>query len=75
MDDDKYVDEIRVSVSPDGQIRNPQWEKSSGNAVWDDSVRKAIEAVTSMDRPPPTNFPSSVVIKFDVAEESDTFLQ
>jgi hypothetical protein len=75
VDDDKYVDEIRVSVSPDGQIRNPQWEKSSGNAVWDDSVRKAIEAVTSMDRPPPTNFPSSVVIKFDVAEESDTFLQ
>ncbi|HEV2329851.1 MAG TPA: TonB C-terminal domain-containing protein [Verrucomicrobiae bacterium] len=75
LDDDKYVDEIRVSVSKDGQISNPQWEKSSGNTVWDDSVRKAIEAVSSMDRPPPTNFPSSVVIRFDVTEESESILQ
>jgi hypothetical protein len=75
MDDDKYVDEIRVSVSKDGEISNLQWEKSSGNTVWDDSVRKAIESVTSMDRPPPTNFPSSVVIRFDVTEETESILQ
>lgn len=75
VSDSQYVDEIRVSVSPDGQISNPQWEKSSGNSTWDDSVRKAIEAVTSMDRPPPTNFPSSVVIRFDVTEDNDTLLQ
>jgi TonB family protein len=67
ISDDKFVDEVQVSVSPDGQISDPQWQKSSGNATWDESVRKAIEAVTSMDRPPPTNFPPTVVIRFDVA--------
>lgn len=75
VDDEKYVDEIQVSVSRDGQISNPQWEKSSGNNTWDESVRKAIEAVTSMDRPPPTNFPPTVVIRFDVQEQSDSLLQ
>ena len=75
MEDEKYVDEIQISVSHDGQISDPQWEKSSGNAVWDESVRKAIEAVTSMDRPPPTNFPSTVVIRFDVQDESESLLQ
>jgi hypothetical protein len=75
VDDDKYVDEIRVDVSRDGQISDPQWEKSSGNSTWDESVRKAIEAVTSMDRPPPTNFPPKVVIRFDVQDESESVLQ
>lgn len=75
VDDAKYVDEIRVSVSPDGQISNPQWEKSSGNSVWDDSVRKALLAVSSLDRPPPTNFPPSVVIRFDVQEQTESLLQ
>lgn len=75
MDDQKFVDEIQVSVSRDGQISDPQWEKSSGNSVWDESVRKAIEAVTTMDRPPPTNFPSTIVIRFDVQDESESVLQ
>ena len=70
MDDSSYVAEVQVDVAPDGQISNPQWEKSSGNSVWDNSVRKAIAAVKSMDRPPPTNFPPQIVIKFDVAEET-----
>lgn len=75
IEDDKFVDEIQVKVGPDGQISDPQWEKSSGNATWDESVRKAIEAVTSMDRPPPTNFPPKVVIRFDVQDENETLLQ
>lgn len=75
IEDDQYVDEIRVTVGPDGHISDPQWEKSSGNATWDDSVRKAIAAVTSMDRPPPTNFPPKVVIRFDVQDESQSVLQ
>ena len=75
IDDEKFVDEIQVSVSRDGQISDPQWEKSSGNAVWDESVRKAIAAVTNMDSPPPTNFPSTVVIRFDVQDESESLLQ
>jgi TonB family protein len=75
MNDDKYVAEVQVSVSPDGQISNAQWEKGSGNTTWDDSVRKAIAAVKSMDRPPPTNFPPAITIRFDVQEQAEDALQ
>ena len=69
MDDSKFVAEVQVSVDRDGNISDPQWEKGSGNAAWDASVRKAIAAVTSMSRPPPTNFPPQVTVRFDVQEE------
>jgi hypothetical protein len=75
MNDDSYVAEIQVSVDSDGNISNPQWQKSSGNTIWDASVQKAIDAVKSMDRPPPTNFPPQVVIRFDVQEETVSDLQ
>lgn len=73
--DNNFVDEVQVTVDRNGQISDPHWEKSSGNAVWDESVRKAIAAVTSMERPPPTNFPPRVVIRFDVEQETDSVLQ
>src|SRR5271170_7375952 len=77
MADDKYVAEVEVAVSRDGQISDPQWKKSSGNTAWDDTVRQAIAATTSMTRPPPTNFPARVTIRFDVQEEtvSESILQ
>jgi len=75
MDDDSYVAEVRVSVNRDGEIQDPQWEKGSGNTIWDESVRKAIAAVKSMDRPPPTNFPPQITIRFDVQEQSEDLLQ
>jgi len=75
MNDDAYVAEVQVSVERDGTISNPQWEKSSGNTVWDQSVQKAIDAVKSMDRPPPTNFPPQITIRFDVQEEEEDALQ
>jgi hypothetical protein len=76
LNDDAYVAEVQVSVSRDGEISNPQWEKGSGNTVWDASVRKAIAAVKSMDRPPPTNFPPQITIRFDVQEQAaDEVLQ
>jgi TonB C terminal len=75
MNDNAYVAEVKVSVSRDGEISNPQWEKGSGNTVWDDSVRKAISAVRNMDRPPPTNFPPQITIRFDVQEQADDAFQ
>jgi len=75
LNDDSFVAEVQVSVDHDGNISDPQWQKGSGNAVWDDSVRKAIAAVTSMDRPPPTNFPPQIVIRFDVQDETVSDLQ
>lgn len=71
MDDDDWAVEVDVTVEPDGRITDVQWQKGSGNSVWDDSVRRAIAAVTNMDRPPPTNFPPHVNIRFDV-QENDT---
>jgi TonB family protein len=71
MNDAAYVAEVQVSVDREGAISDAQWEKGSGNPAWDNSVRKAIAAVKSLDRPPPTNFPPQVVIRFDVQEETD----
>jgi outer membrane biosynthesis protein TonB len=75
MADDNFAAEVEVSVGRDGRISNPQWEKGSGNTRWDDSVRQALAAVTHMDRPPPTNFPPSILVRFDVQEETETIVQ
>lgn len=71
MADDHYAVEIQVSVHPDGQISDVEWEKGSGNSVWDESVRQAIASVKSMDNTPPTNFPPRVTIRFDVQEDTE----
>ena len=75
LPDDKYVAEVDVTVSRAGDISNPVWRKSSGDPKWDDSVRQAIAAVKAMDRPPPTNFPSMVMVRFDVQEETEPISQ
>lgn len=75
LPDDDYVAEVAVSVGPDGRISNTTWEKGSGNSRWDDSVRAAIAAVTKLNRPPPTNFPSRVIIRFDVQKDTQPVLQ
>jgi hypothetical protein len=75
MDDDNYVAEVQVLVGRDGSLSNPVWEKGSGNQRWDDSVRAVLSAVTAMDRPPPTNFPPQVTIRFDVQDETEPLFQ
>ena len=73
--DDSYVAEVEVSVDRAGQISKPEWKKGSGDKQWDDSVRQVFKVVNNMDRPPPTNFPSRVTVRFDVQEESETISQ
>ena len=51
------------------------WEKGSGDARWDDSVKQVFKVVKSLDRPPPTNFPPRVTVRFDVQEETEPVLQ
>ena len=70
MADDNYVVEVAVAVDKQGQMSSPVWQKSSGNTQWDDSVKQVFKLVKSFDRPPPTNFPASVVIRFDVMSEA-----
>jgi outer membrane biosynthesis protein TonB len=69
--DDNYVAEVEVAVDHDGQISDPAWKKGSGDARWDDSVRQAISATRNLDRPPPPNFPSRVLVRFDVEEATE----
>jgi hypothetical protein len=70
MADDNYVVEVAVAVDKQGRMSTPVWQKSSGNQKWDDSVRQVFKLVKDFDRPPPTNFPASVVIRFDVMSEA-----
>jgi TonB C terminal len=70
MADDDYAAEIAVAVDKQGQISVPVWGKNSGDSKWDDSVKQVFNVVKSFDRPPPTNFPASVVIRFDVQSEA-----
>lgn len=74
-EDQNFVAEVDVSVARDGRISNPQWVKKSGDKRWDDSVREALAQVSSLEAPPPTNFPSHVVIRFDVVEQTDSMIQ
>jgi hypothetical protein len=73
--DDSYVAEVEVAVDQKGRISNPEWKKGSGDQRWDDSVRQAVAAVKQMDRPPPTNFPSQVLVRFDVQDETEPISQ
>ena len=76
MADDNYVVEMSMTVGKDGQLGAPVVQKSSGNEKWDDSVRQVFNAVKSFDRPPPTNFPPVVTIRFDVQlEDVESVLQ
>jgi TonB family protein len=75
MSDDDYAVDVQVTVQPDGEIGNVRWEKGSGNAEWDQSVRKAIASIKSMDNPPPTNFPPYVDVRFDVEEDTEPVSQ
>jgi hypothetical protein len=70
MADDNFVVEVAVAVDKHGQLSTPVWQKSSGNTLWDDSVKEVFKLVKNFDRPPPTNFPASVVIRFDVMSEA-----
>jgi hypothetical protein len=66
LDDSGFMAEVEISIDRTGQIRDPNWKSGSGNPEWDASVRKAIAATANVGRRPPTNFPPSVLVRFDV---------
>jgi len=75
MPDDTYVAEVGVSVDPQGKLSNIAWQKGSGDAQWDASVKDVFKNINQIDRKPPTNFPDHVTIRFDVQEETEPVLQ
>lgn len=70
MNDSNYVAEVVVHVDRQGDISQPTMIKGSGNLKWDDSVKQVFELVKNIGRPPPTNFPTAVTIRFDTVEEA-----
>jgi len=73
--DDDFVAEVAVSVDGQGNIENSTWLKGSGDEKWDATVKQVFNAVKTIDRPPPTNFPPVVTIRFDVQEQTEPVLQ
>ncbi len=71
MEDDNFVAEVGVNVDSQGNLSHVSWQKGSGNTLWDQSVKDVFKAITQIDRRPPTNFPPSVTIRFDVQEETE----
>ncbi len=64
--DDKYVAEIELTVDREGRLANYRWLKGSGDPRWDDSVKTALARTQSISRPPPSGFPGTFVVRFDV---------
>ena len=72
--DDTFVAEVEVSVDLSGRITGVDWKKGSGNPQWDDSVKKAIAATKTINRPPPRDFPGKVLVRFDVLPATEPVL-
>lgn len=72
IEDRHFVAEVEVAVDRGGKVSNPQWKRTSGNPRWDDSVRAALTATPSLSRPPPTNFPARILVRFDVQEVAES---
>lgn len=66
-----FVAEVDVEVDRKGALGASTWKKRSGHVQWDASVQAALAATRSVPRPPPTNFPGKVTIRFDVQEVVD----
>lgn len=66
LDDQRFVAEAEISLDAAGKVLKAEWRSGSGNARWDDSVRKALAATKRVESVPPKGFPPKFVIRFDV---------
>jgi len=71
LDDGAFVAEVDLAIDPSGRILGHTWKSGSGNARWDESVRRALAATTALSRPPPRDFPARFTVRFDVVAEAD----
>ena len=69
--DDTYAAEVSVNVDQQGHLSRVEWQKGSGDAQWDQTVKDVFKLVTNIDRRPPTNFPDHVTVRFDVQEATE----
>lgn len=70
IEDSAFVAEVEVSIDPAGRLTGRDWKTTSGNKRWDDSVKRAVEQVNAINRPPPRRFPEKFTVRFDVQAEA-----
>jgi hypothetical protein len=70
--DKDFVAEIEVAIDRSGRLSQPEWKRGSGDKRWDDSVRAALAATAGISRPPPSNFPPRILVRFDVQEVTES---
>lgn len=73
--DENYVAEVEVAIDPTGTIAGSEWKRRSGDARWDESVRKAIAGTATVGRAPPKGFPPRFLVRFDVQNQTEPLLQ
>ncbi len=66
INDETYVAEVELDIDSRGQVTGSHWVRGSGDRRWDDSVKSAVTATKALSRPPPKNFPSKFLARFDV---------
>ena len=71
VDDASFLAEVDVTIDPAGHITSTDWRKGSGDAKWDDSVKRALKDTVALNRAPPKNFPAKVLVRFDTQQESE----
>ena len=72
--DENYAAEVQVNVDAQGNLGRVVWQKGSGDAKWDQTVKDVFKVLTRIDRHPPTNFPPQVTIRFDVQDQTEPVL-
>jgi outer membrane biosynthesis protein TonB len=73
--DNSFAAEVEVTIGPEGRLLDTAWKQGSGNAAWDDSVRKVLSETPSLERPPPKGFPQKVLVRFDVEAAAATIVE
>jgi len=73
--DESYVAEVEVEIDSTGAISASEWKHGSGDARWDNSVKKAIAGTTTVGHAPPKGFPSRFLVRFDVQNATEPLLQ
>jgi periplasmic protein TonB len=73
--DQQFVAEVELRIDAQGRILESAWQKKSGHAAWDASVKTALSRTKSLGRPPPKKFPERVVVRFDVQAATEIALE
>jgi len=73
--DDDFEAEVELTIDTSGRILNYALVKKSGDAAWDESVKKAVAQTETVGRVPPKGFPEKILVRFDVQAPTEISLQ